>query len=75
MFWLKTRARWSEKGNPPESITRKEDHTWEITEYQPPTPPEHQSAFEEAARRLRMAGTTVAPEWEGDKGDPQEDPW
>ena len=75
MFWLKTRARWSEKGNPPEAITRKEDQTWEITVYQPPTPPEDQRAFDEAVRRLRMAGTTVAPEWEGDKGDPQEDPW
>jgi hypothetical protein len=36
MFWLKTRARWSEKGNRRESRGGKQDHTWVITEYQPP---------------------------------------
>jgi hypothetical protein len=75
MFWLKTRARWSEKGNRPESITPKEDHRWLIEEYQPPTPPEHQSAFDEAVRRLQGASGQAPPEWEGDTGAPQEDAW
>src|SRR5690348_488623 len=28
MFWLKTRARWSEKGNRPEPATRDADRNW-----------------------------------------------
>ncbi|MGI9071288.1 MAG: hypothetical protein ACR2JB_08235 [Bryobacteraceae bacterium] len=73
MFWLKTRAGWSENGNPPESITRREDRNWVIREYQPPTPPGYQNAFEEVLRRREAANGKSWPEWEGDKGDPQED--
>ncbi|MFL6354802.1 MAG: hypothetical protein ACJ74Z_23530 [Bryobacteraceae bacterium] len=73
MFYLKTRAGWSENGNRPESIPRREDRTWVIREYQPPTPPGYQNAFEEALRRREAANGKAWPEWEGDKGDPQED--
>lgn len=73
IFWLKTRARWSEKGNPPEPATRSGQYKWVIETYQPPCPPESQREFEEAARRLRRATGVARPEWEGDKGDPEED--
>jgi hypothetical protein len=74
MFWLKTRAGWSEKGNRPETPLRYERRDWIIEEYQPPTPAEHQSTVDEAVRRLQAAGGGAWQEWEGDKGDPQEDP-
>ncbi|MFL6350493.1 MAG: hypothetical protein ACJ74Z_01390 [Bryobacteraceae bacterium] len=73
IFWLKTRAGWSEKGNRPESITRTEDRSWVIREYQPPRHPGYQNELEEAVRRREAANRTAWPEWEGDKGDPQED--
>jgi hypothetical protein len=73
IMWLKTRARWSEKGNPPEPTTRNADWRWIITEHQPPSPPGYQSAFEEAARRLRAVGSVAPLEWPGDKGGEQED--
>jgi hypothetical protein len=73
IFWLKTRARWSEKGNRPEPTARYETPTWVITEDQPPAPPKHEKAFEEAARRLRAVSDEGWPEWEGDKGGEQEE--
>jgi hypothetical protein len=75
MFWLKTRAGWSEKGNRPEPATRDADRNWLITEYQPPSSPEHEQAFEEAVRRLRAASGGARPEWEGDKGDEEGEEW
>ncbi|MGI8958361.1 MAG: hypothetical protein ACR2IV_01090 [Bryobacteraceae bacterium] len=48
MFFLKTRAGWSENGNVPELPKREERTTWVIREYQPPTPAGYQNAFEEA---------------------------
>ena len=41
MFWLKTRARWSEKGNAEESVKRSERDVWQIIVHQPPRRAEH----------------------------------
>jgi hypothetical protein len=74
-FWLKTRGRWSEKGNPPEPTTRSGPIKWVIRVNQPPAPPGFPEECEETARRLRAVSGAAHPEWEGDKGDPQEDQW
>lgn len=58
MFWLKTRARWSEKGNPEVTIESDRPHRWIIHVHQPPRSAEHE--------RLE-AGLQHAPEaseWE-----------
>src|SRR5690348_13907128 len=43
MYWLKTRARWSEKGKTPEPVeTRAEETQWRVIVYQPPRAPDQQ---------------------------------
>jgi hypothetical protein len=65
MYWLKTRARWSEKGTTPEPVeNRPEKCTWFVSEYQPPRPPEEEQQLREAAQML--SGTRPErEEWEG----------
>jgi cobalamin biosynthesis protein CobT len=71
MFWLKTRAGWSEQGK----VEEREVATstvWEIHEYQPPRSPEEQKWVEEALR-----GFDHTPDkpvrWEGDQGHDEGD--
>ena len=53
MYWLKTRARWSEKGKTPEPVdTRPEKVQWRVTVHQPPRAPEHEQQLWGAASRL-----------------------
>ena len=64
MYWLKTRARWSEKGTTPEPVeNRPEKCTWFVSVYQPPRPPEEEQQLREAAEVL--GGTAPeCEEWE-----------
>jgi len=66
MFWLKTRAGWSERG--PREEPKPSSHTvWEIHEYAPPRSPEQQKLLEEMM--ARFDGSPDQPtRWEGDKG-------
>src|SRR3954453_3590034 len=76
MFWLKTRARWSEGGK----VEEREVPTttvWEIHEYQPPRSPEHQKwvdevlrGFDHTPRQARALGRR--PRY--DEGDEEEVP-
>jgi hypothetical protein len=53
MYWLKTRARWSEKGKTPEPVdTRAVETQWRVTVHQPPRAPEHEQ---------QLWGAAVAP--------------
>jgi hypothetical protein len=66
MFWMKTRAGWSEQGKVEEGEAPSHI-VWEIREYQPPRSPEDQKLLEEALRRFQ--DNPVEPvHWEGDKG-------
>src|SRR5437764_412551 len=61
MYWLKTRAGWSEKGKAPEPVEpRPEKCTWVVTVHQPPRPPEEEQQLREAVQAF--GGAT--PEWE-----------
>ena len=61
MYWLKTRAGWSEKGKTPEPVEpRPEKCTWVVTVHQPPRPPEEEQQLREAVQAF--GGAT--PEWE-----------
>jgi hypothetical protein len=48
MFWLKTRAGWSEKGNPPEAVEPDGHARWVVRVYQPPRTPQRYKALESA---------------------------
>jgi hypothetical protein len=61
MYWLKTRARWSEKGRPEEPVKRSEGYTWRVSVYEPP---QDQKALEEARRDLLDCGNRAPEEWE-----------
>ena len=51
MYWLKTRARWSEKGKTPEPLDiRPDEAQWRVTVYQPPRAPEHAQLREATSR-------------------------
>src|SRR4051812_5557838 len=64
MYWLKTRARWSEKGTAPEPVeSRPEKCTWFVSVYQPPRPPEEEQQLREAAQVLGGAAPECE-EWE-----------
>lgn len=66
MFWLKTRAGWSERG--PREETKAPTHTiWTIQEYAPPRSPEQQKLVEELLRR-HDAPSPASARWEGDQG-------
>ena len=59
MYWLKTRARWSEKGTTPEPVeNRSENCTWVVSVYQPPRRPEEEQQLREAVQSFgrRPAG-------------------
>ncbi|MEA3075031.1 MAG: hypothetical protein QOD29_6477 [Alphaproteobacteria bacterium] len=71
MFWLKTRADWSEQGK----VEKREAPShivWEIREYQPPRSPEQQKQVEEALRRYEHAPAKPV-RWEGDKSEYEDD--
>jgi hypothetical protein len=69
MYWLKTRARWSEKGKTPEPVeVRAQTCTWTISVYQPPRTPEQEQKLQEALSGLHgSSGESAewedAPEW------------
>jgi hypothetical protein len=64
MYWLKTRARWSEKGKTPEPVdTRPGEARWRVTVYQPPRAPEHDQQLQEATSR-RGGSDGRSAEWE-----------
>ena len=66
MFWMKTRARWSEQGKV-EEREAPSHIVWEIREHQPPRSPENQKLLEESLRRF--GDNPAEPvHWEGDKG-------
>src|SRR3954451_2861807 len=66
MFWLKTRARWSESG--PREERETPNHTvFEIREYAPPRSPEQQKVLEELLQRHDAPSPPPAA-WEGDPG-------
>jgi hypothetical protein len=66
MFWLKTRAGWSERG--PRKERDAPSHTiFEIREHAPPRSPEQQRVLEELLRRQDAQGPPPA-RWEGDPG-------
>src|SRR4051812_38479926 len=66
MFWMKTRAGWSEQGKV-EEREAPSHIVWNIQEYQPPRSPEDQKLLDEALRRFQ--DNPVEPvHWEGDKG-------
>ena len=58
MFWLKTRARWSEKGNP-EPMESHGPHRWVFQVYQPPRSSEQQKELE-----IVTQGVEQSTEWE-----------
>ena len=71
IFWMKTRAGWSEQGKveeqqPPSRIV------WEIHEYQPPRSPEHQKWVEQALRGFDDISSKPV-RWEGDQGYNEDD--
>ena len=59
MFWLKTRARWSEKGNPEVTVESNGPHRWVARVYQPPRSSEQQNELETATQ-----GVEQSTEWE-----------
>jgi hypothetical protein len=59
MFYLKTRAGSSEKGNRGEEIEPDREYRWVVQVYQPPRAPEHQEGLEAAT-----ASVPEAAEWE-----------
>jgi hypothetical protein len=71
MFWLKTRAGWSERGKV-EAVEAPKNVEFIITEYQPPRLPEQQKQLDAAMQRLQ--GIRAEPvRWEGDKGADEEE--
>jgi hypothetical protein len=73
MFWLKTRARWNERG--PREERKAPSHTiWNIHAYAPPRSPEQQKELDELLRRHDPAAAPPV-RWEGDQGwaDAEED--
>src|SRR3954468_9719991 len=71
MFWLKTRAGWSEQGKV-EEREAPSHIVWEIREYQPPRSPEEQKQIEELLQRYEHASAKPV-RWEGDKGEYEDD--
>jgi hypothetical protein len=72
MFWLKTRAGWSEQGK----VEEKQAPThvvWEIHEYQPPRSPGEQKQVEEMLQRYQSSSPAEPVRWEGDKGAEEEE--
>src|SRR5947209_5144982 len=65
MFWLKTRAGWSEQGKV-EEREAPSHIVWEIREYQPPRSPEEQKQIEQLLQRYEHAPAKPV-RWEGDK--------
>lgn len=64
IYWLKMRARWSEKGKTPEPVdARPEEVQWRVTVYQPPRAPEHEQQLWEATSRLGSS-EGASEEWE-----------
>jgi hypothetical protein len=59
IFWLKTRARWSETGNQDEAFKPDGPHQWVVRVYQPPPSSEQQQALESAVEDVQEAS-----EWE-----------
>jgi hypothetical protein len=66
MFYLKTRARWSERG-PREEVQPPSHTVWNIQEYAPPRSPEQQKLVDELAQRFDPSPPPPV-RWEGDQG-------
>jgi hypothetical protein len=70
MYWLKVRARWSEKGTTPEPVeVRPQNSIWVVKEHQPPRTPEQEQQLREAI--LGFHGSSGEWEqWEDAPGEP-----
>src|SRR5436305_14888313 len=71
MFWMKTRARWSEQGKV-EEREAPSHIVWEIREHQPPRSPEEQKQIEELLQQYEHAPAKPV-RWEGNKREYEDD--
>jgi hypothetical protein len=71
MYWLKVRARWSEKGKTPEPVEeRPQKSIWFVKVDQPPRTPEQEQMLREAI--LGFHGSSgESEEWEDAPGAPR----
>jgi hypothetical protein len=70
MYWLKTRARWSEKGKTPEPVEeRAQTPIWRISVYQPPRTPEQEQELQDALSGFH-GSSGEWEEWEDAPGEP-----
>jgi hypothetical protein len=61
MYWLKTRAGWSEQGKTPEPVReRPERHRWIVSVFQPPRDPDMDRLLAETLQETASSD----PEWE-----------
>lgn len=67
MFWLKTRAGWSEQGKVPEPQDAAREFVFEIHEFQPPVSEEREQQMEQALQAFHGRGEGRV-RWEGDLG-------
>ena len=67
MFWLNTRAGWSEQGKVPEPPDAAREFVFEIHEYQPPGFEERKKQLEQARQGFERRGEQRV-RWEGDLG-------